>query len=514
MITKKYVLLFLSAFFIALVFIHSESIAQETENIEEQVLSEEGNLDKFDIMEASSIWDLLGQAGGIRFPIYAILIAGIFLISLRSFELFSDSRKQKHLHEISFQDLSLNQIDSEISVQQDFMLSRIMAKLLNVFLTKRNADYLHDEISNYNSIQQDNFNIFKNRIDFLSDTAGALGLLGTVWGMFMVFSSGTLEREIILVGMGIALLSTFLGLVVSIILNFCTTLTEGYFSKHLETIAAKADELRFRLIELSESSESSQSADLKREILHKNTSRYSNSNSLNNPSPKKTENPLHKKATKEINKPAHIILQSSLETIKAGESYDKIDLQLMGALKVPIADTELEIIYDFNNKATDFEDTIVVKTDKNGYAAIRWEPKPEVGLKKALIRCKVDPEINLIIESQVAASNPENLLLLNNNQAGLIDQPLKYPICVVVKDKFENSVSSINVHFSVALGNGTFENGKNNYKTVTDNDGKASLNFTLGSEPGFNAVDISLPEFKLTKTFQAVAQEVNEKNPL
>jgi len=77
MITKKYVLLFLSAFFIALVFIHSESIAQETENIEEQVLSEEGNLDKFDIMEASSIWDLLGQAGGIRFPIYAILIAGI-----------------------------------------------------------------------------------------------------------------------------------------------------------------------------------------------------------------------------------------------------------------------------------------------------------------------------------------------------------------------------------------------------------------------------------------------------
>jgi biopolymer transport protein ExbB/TolQ len=72
--------------------------------------------------------------------------------------------------------------------------------------------------------------------------------------MFMVFSSGTLEREIILVGMGIALLSTFLGLIVSIILNFCSTLTEGYFSKHLENVTTKADELRFRLIELSESS--------------------------------------------------------------------------------------------------------------------------------------------------------------------------------------------------------------------------------------------------------------------
>ncbi|PTM14701.1 MAG: hypothetical protein DA443_04385, partial [Bacteroidetes bacterium] len=80
----------------------------------------------------------------------------------------------------------------------------------------------------------------------------ALGLLGTVWGMFMVFSSGSLDKDTILAGMGVALLTTLLGLVVSITLNFFSTLIQGYFSGHLENVVQKADELRFRLLEISQ----------------------------------------------------------------------------------------------------------------------------------------------------------------------------------------------------------------------------------------------------------------------
>ncbi|MDZ7765863.1 MAG: MotA/TolQ/ExbB proton channel family protein [Melioribacteraceae bacterium] len=170
--------------------------------------------------DSASIWEMVGQAGPIQYPIYLILISGIFLISMRSYEFYMDRQMSEELESTSFRHMSLNEISSKISTQPDYMLSRIMAKLLNVFETNRNADYLHDEITNYNNIQQDNFDTFKNRIDFLSDTAGALGLLGTVWGMFIVFSSGTLEKETILMGMGLALMSTLLGLVVSITLNF------------------------------------------------------------------------------------------------------------------------------------------------------------------------------------------------------------------------------------------------------------------------------------------------------
>ena len=50
---------------------------------------------------------------------------------------------------------------------------------------------LHDEIANFVQFQQDRFDTFRRRVDFLSDTAGALGLLGTVWGIFTVFLPGS-----------------------------------------------------------------------------------------------------------------------------------------------------------------------------------------------------------------------------------------------------------------------------------------------------------------------------------
>lgn len=202
--------------------------------------------------QPSNLWEIIGQAGPIQYPIYGLLIVGLFFITLKLFELMRDRSLQKELQSKSFANVPLEDIQKLIEKQKDYFLSRIMSKLLNVYLTNSNADYLHDEITNFNSTLKDSFHTFKNRIDFLSDTAGALGLLGTVWGMFIVFSSGSIEKEIILVGMGVALMSTLLGLVVSIILNFFTTVIDGYYSRHLEGVVSKADELRFRLIELSD----------------------------------------------------------------------------------------------------------------------------------------------------------------------------------------------------------------------------------------------------------------------
>jgi hypothetical protein len=68
--------------------------------------------------------------------------------------------------------------------------------------------------------------------------------------MFVVFFQGTSDRDVILRGMGIALITTLLGLVVSIILNLSATELSTAFDKRLDRIAKKSDELRFRLLEL------------------------------------------------------------------------------------------------------------------------------------------------------------------------------------------------------------------------------------------------------------------------
>ncbi len=494
-------LLFFLLLSLAFTIENSYSFDQESDNDVQELIDED--LEVSDIEESTSIWGLVGQAGGIRYPIYGILIVGIFLISLRSYELYSDNKIQSDLQETSFRHMSLNEISSKISIQQDFMLSRIMAKLLNVFQTNRNADYLHDEISNYNSVQQDNFNTFKNRIDFLSDTAGALGLLGTVWGMFIVFSSGTLEREVILVGMGLALMSTLLGLVVSIILNFCSTLSEGYFTKHLEKVTSKADELRFRLIELSESPS----------ILPKATSSNNNNHSKekNKPAYISTEkNKVSEKKAEPINEPSSIEIKCKTNEINIGDKIEDIKVSLNGTLNKPIKDLELDIILEGKGTVNGNPGKTKLKTDQNGTITFDWKPENKVGEKRLLVRCADDKykAINNILKINVKAGEPSDMKLLNNHQAGLTGNQLNKPVTIIVSDKLGNPVGDVKVLMKVTMGDGKFDNGKKEITTKTDASGKTFIDFTLGSEPGFNAIDISLVDYGITKSFQAVGQEV------
>ncbi len=507
--TKQKTVTLLLLLLLSITFCAIQAHAQNQENIDETIESVEDEIGTATIEEASSIWGLVGQAGGIRYPLFGILIVGIFLISLRSYELYTDNKIQSELQETSFRHMSLNEISSKISIQQDYMLSKIMAKLLNVFQTNKNADYLHDEISNYNSIQQDNYNTFKNRIDFLSDTAGALGLLGTVWGMFIVFSSGTLEREVILVGMGLALMSTLLGLVVSIILNFCSTLSEGYFTKHLENVTSKADELRFRLIELSESPS----------ILPKAPA--SNNNNYPNV---KTQGPKNdhvakaatgkpKEITKapEINEPSRIEVKTNInKEIRIGDSIDNIQVYIHGSLNKPVKGAELDILLEGKGYINDDAGKTTLKTDTNGIVTFTWKPENKPGEKRLLIKCSDEKYKNVktILKTFAKAGTPENMKLLNNHQAGLTGNALGKPVTISVTDSQGNPVEGVKVLMKVTMGDGKFDNGKKETTTKTDEEGKAFIDFTLGSEPGFNAIDISLVDFGITKSFQAVGQEV------
>ena len=502
--SKKHILVFLCS--LLLLFMASDIYAQELDTTSDA--TEESIDINENATELSNLWSLIEQAGPIRYPIYGIFIAGIFLIAFRTYGLITDRLVEKELKETSFHHLSLNEISSKITSQSDYMLSVIMAKLLNVFQTSKNADYLHDEISNYNTVQQDNFKTFKNRIDFLSDTAGALGLLGTVWGMFFVFSSGTLEREVILVGMGYALMSTLLGLVVSIILNFCSTFTEGYFSKHLESVTNKADELRFRLIELSDTGMVSQGNNLKGNSqnnlppasLSDATNKVSDHTSAQNKKPE----------PETVNEPKSIILKSDIPSIIAGEEIKDIKVQLLGTLGDPVSSTRLKVVLDGKGHINGKDEGAVIITDPKGMASFDWKPDHRIGEKSILVRCDDDTykTVKLVHKTIVKPAAPSNINLINNHQAGLIGSKLEKPVKIIVMDKFENPVDGLKVVMKVSMGDGTFKNGKRESVMETDYKGTCNIDFTLGPEPGFNAIDIKLPEFNMTKSFQAVGQEV------
>ena len=196
-------------------------------------------------------WSLTQQAGPLRWPIFFVLGLGLVQVFMKLYELVRDRRVSAGLYSTDLTSMSLEGIVGVVGRQEESMLSSLQSTMLNVFQTRPGEGLLHDEISNFVSFQRDQFAAFHRRMEFLSDTAGALGLMGTVWGMFTVFFQGTSEQDVILRGMGIALITTLLGLVVSIILNFSAMEMSTLFGKRLEQVSRKSDELRFRLMELA-----------------------------------------------------------------------------------------------------------------------------------------------------------------------------------------------------------------------------------------------------------------------
>ena len=138
-------------------------------------------------------WGLIEQAGPIRWPIFGVLALGLVLVSGKIYELWRDSFASRELFDTDLQNIDVESLTATLSGQSESMLASLQSSMLNVFGTRTIVGMLHDEITNFVTSQQDQFGVFRRRMEFLADTAGALGLMGTVWGMFVVFFQGDLR---------------------------------------------------------------------------------------------------------------------------------------------------------------------------------------------------------------------------------------------------------------------------------------------------------------------------------
>lgn len=127
-----------------------------------------------------TFWSLTKLGGGISTAIFAILAIGIFLIVMQVYELILDKIRGRELLSANYRSLSVQDLNKLVSRAPGSLVSRLYSVMLSIFHATGNTRDFHDEIANYIQLQQDRFNTFKSRLAFLSDTAGALGLLGTV----------------------------------------------------------------------------------------------------------------------------------------------------------------------------------------------------------------------------------------------------------------------------------------------------------------------------------------------
>jgi len=189
---------------------------------------------------------ILEKCQGFRYPLLAILFFGV-LISIYQFGLLLLERsRSKPIVDFMFARADRKGIENVLSkFGGKSELGRLLGVLYSLNLNRR-VDF-NTEVERAVRSRQERFGSFKSWMVFLSDTSGALGLLGTVWGMYFVFSAsgGTLDPIKVVQGMGTALTTTLVGIVISLIINLLATVIGNMHDRQIETSYRKVEELRF-----------------------------------------------------------------------------------------------------------------------------------------------------------------------------------------------------------------------------------------------------------------------------
>jgi len=182
---------------------------------------------------------------------------------------------------------------------------------------------------------------------------------------------------------------------------------------------------------------------------------------------------------------------------------------LIGTDKKPMSDQPILVTLIGNGEINSHPEKTAIKTDDNGTAYFDLKAGKKIGDLKVVLRCQ-NPEFKHIkteLDSTIIPNEPEKLEIQNNLQAYPAGKKLLKPIKVLVHDRFGNPINGRSVNFQVTMGDGMLENNQKTATAATNENGEITMDFTLGKEPGFNAVNIKVDGTGLEKAFQAVGQD-------
>lgn len=472
------------------------------------------------------LWELIGEARGFQYPIFGILTIGLFLVSQKLYDLYVDRKSAEELEKADVANMNMKKITMLVANQKQSMLADLEAAMVNVYQTTNESATLHEEIANYIQFQRDRFDMFKRRVDFLSDTAGAVGLLGTVWGMFTVFSGNIDNKEAILGGMGVALVSTLLGLVVSIILNLSSTEVYSFFDKRIDQIEDKADELRFRLMELGMSrngSEAAEHGDVEPSRDPIRAADQSPAGSTRTSAPERISSSSRSQATPERevlveersdaseesqSEPATLEVARVPESETVDSVLSQVKVRVTDDAGTPLAGVLINLTVSRESGSLDgSKEDMTVETREDGVSTFDWHLPSNPGRCQisARVHSQSGSDLQRTIQTRAVPGEPAQFSQGGNNQGAEIGDALPKPLSVHISDEYGNAVPNHPVDFQVSSGGGEFSNGEQSMRVLTDDNGKAKTQFIVGQEPGLNTVEASVGAERIK--FQAMTIE-------
>ncbi len=196
-----------------------------------------------------SILELFSQAGGFQWPILAVLIAGLIVLMQRVVRLVRENLAARSLRELKLESISIPSLWSAHRNAADSLYTRLLSGILQLH---RSPEAMGQEVSEIATAAHAAYQRTQRIVNYCSSTAGGLGLLGTLVGIYALFSTGTRDAQTIFAGIAIAVVSTLLGIVTSILLEFFEAVMHGYVSRYIESAQGWAQRVRSRMLSIAE----------------------------------------------------------------------------------------------------------------------------------------------------------------------------------------------------------------------------------------------------------------------
>jgi len=497
----------------------------QTANPDSQMKSESTTLDDpaslTQINDLQTLWDITLLAGFFRWFINGTFVFGMLLIMYKIVELVLDSIRSRELEKLNLRRASLVDVMRVIKNNKQSMLSQLFKYMMDLYQTRRSAEGFNSEISDFVQIQQERFQAVQTKVAFFSEAAGALGLLGTVWGMFITFFGGDLEKQKILSGMGVALVTTIMGLIVSLVLNLFMTQTFSYFRRRIDKVSDLGNQFRLRLHQLEQTLDNS---------IPDYGEDHDNGGSSNK-SNYEIAKAVIDAVDRQLKRPDPIFDFASDTGVKTAAenggfkivpiSGDNQSVRVNSRLEKPFVVqisskngnglSDQPILFEViegNGKFSSGRKQEEVISDASGLAQTHLILGSLSGENKVKVKLKGSSNSDFFFKAWGEPTEPDQLVYVSgNHQNGPCGAELKEPFIVKVIDKFNNPISDWIVSFKVEDGKGFFPEKKSEFQTRTDQNGLAEVYFTLGKKPGFNSVKASLKGLKKSKLyFEALGQ--------
>jgi biopolymer transport protein ExbB/TolQ len=460
---------------------------------------------------AKNFLEVTDQGGPIMYPIYGVFVLGLGVIIFQFVKIFFDNYYAKPIKTTIEKKLGEESGSAEERIKEIWQLvqqypkstvAQLLNRLCDLWHRDPSAEALQVEIEGYISSVKERYEIGRNFAILLSDTAGALGLLGTVLGMYQTFMPGQLESSQIISGMGVALVTTISGLIVSIVLNFAISWAHSSFHSHLEGVIGHADGFRNQF---GKGQAAVGGVVQIKEVVHVAASAGDQPAMA---APAAPEPPKVRRLPAKLK-----ILSGNNQVAEAGASLPK-------ALEVAVEDQfgdplkNLTVIFETNGSMITFDNGDNVKqvdTDFIGRAKAHARLGKLIGKHKILAR--INGEANLLEEFEVESrpGAPEKLHVLSGHlQTGQPGALLSEPLSLKLEDAFGNPIPELPVVFEVAYNGGRLDRDKTRLEVTTGDDGVASVGFRLAETPGANIVKAAVKSKgsrKLETSFESMGRE-------